>query len=452
MYERIIRGRIVTPTAIIEGGWLGIADGKILAIGEDACPASDSMDDYGDAYILPGVIDGQTHAGSQIGFPGLGPTTVAAAMGGVTTIVDMPYDEPDPITDRPLLDQKIAAIHTHAICDVALYGTVGKSPVAEDVASLIAGGVCAFKISAFEADAHRFPRIDNGAALDLMHMLSPAGLPLCIHNEDQEIVARSVAQLKSQGKTGAEFHSPSRPVSAELTAIATFLETGRHAGCRLHIVHISTAEGFELVRRYREEGVAATAEMCVHYLQLDAAEDTPRLGGLLKVNPPIRAGQREALWSVVENGQAAFVSSDHSAWPLERKLKPSIYDVAAGIPGLETLLPVFFTGAAARRSLDDAACLTAHLLSEAPAQFFGLSHKGKLAPAMDADIAVLEPRSWTYDAKRNTAGPGWSVFDGQTLTGMVRASYVRGRKVWDGERVGVQPGWGRFIARDSRSA
>src|SRR5690606_11868838 len=208
-----------------------------------------------------------------------------------------------------------------------------------------------------------------------------------------------------------------------------------------HIVHISTADGFELVRRYREEGVAATAEMCVHYLQLDAAEDTPRLGGLLKVNPPIRAGQREALWSVVENGQAAFVSSDHSAWPLERKLKPSIYDVAAGIPGLETLLPVFFTGAAARRSLDDAACLTAHLLSEAPAQFFGLSHKGKLAPAMDADIAVLEPRSWTYDAKRNTAGPGWSVFDGQTLTGMVRASYVRGRKVWDGERVGVQPGW-----------
>src|SRR5690606_30996871 len=129
-------------------------------------------------------------------------------------------------------------------------------------------------------------------------------------------------------------------------------ELGAATGSHLHIVHISAAEGFDLVAGYRARGVPATAEMCVHYLLFDAEADIPRLGGLLKVNPPIRSGQKEALWQVLEAGDAAFVSSDHSAWPLERKQNASIFDVAAGMPGLETLLPAFFTAAAARKGAD----------------------------------------------------------------------------------------------------
>jgi len=447
-FDRIVAGRIVTPSGIIEAGWLAVADGSIAAVGSGADrPEAAETTDYGDAYILPGVIDGQTHAGSQIGFPGLGPTSRAAVMGGVTTIVDMPYDEPDPITDGAVLARKVEAVGTHAVCDVALYGTVTPVPDPAHVRELIEGGVCAFKISSFESHPVRFPRIDNGATLTLIKLLAGSGLPLGLHNEDQEIVRQTATTFISEGKIAPEFHSTSRPEVAELTATGNFLELGRGLGAHLHIVHISTPTGFDIVRQYREDGQLATAEMCVHYLHFDGVADMKRLGGLLKVNPPIRPGYQEALWEVIDRGEATFVSSDHSAWPLSRKTNPSIFDVAAGMPGLEAMLPVFFSDAAKRRGADEAALLSAELMGDKPAKFFSLSKKGRLAPGMDADIAVLAPRPYVYDSKRNPEGPGWSAYDGETFAATPVATYVRGALAWDGEAVTAAPGSGRFVRR-----
>lgn len=447
MYDRVVSGRVVTPAGIIDDGWVALQGARIAAVGSGERPAARDVASYGEAFVLPGAIDGQTHAGSQIGFPGLASTTRAALAGGVTTIVDMPYDEPDPITTRALLDAKIEAVHDVAVADVALYGTVPAGPKAEDIAELVVGGVCAFKISAFEAHPHRFPRIGTAATLALMDALSGTGLPIGIHNEDQEIVRETVATFRAAGKTGPENHTDSRPEVAEIAATATFLSLGTGRDAHLHIVHISTPAGFEVVRRQREAGQNATAEMCVHYLHFDAAEDTPRLGGLIKVNPPIRAGHREALWRILESGGAAFVSSDHSAWPLERKTNPSILDVAAGMPGLDTLLPVFFTGAAKRHGADRAAAMAADLLADRPARFFGLSRKGRLAPGMDADIAILAPEPTTHDSRRSPNGPGWSAYDGETFAIAPVATYVRGRLAWDGSDVVARPGTGHYIPR-----
>ncbi len=447
MFDKLIAGRVVTPTGIIENGWIAVSAETIGAVGSRDRPAATETVDYGDAYILPGAVDGQTHAGSQIGFPGLLPTTKAAVIGGVTTIVDMPYDEPDPIVTSDLLSAKIDAIHAHAVADVALYGTVPTAPVAADVAALVAGGVCAFKISSFEAHPHRFPRIDSAATRSLIEMLADSGLPLGLHNEDQEIVRALAARFRAEGRTGPSDHSPSRPEVAEISATATFLSLGAGQPTPLHIVHISTPDGFDLVRRFAESGAPATGEMCVHYLHFDADEAMPRLGGLLKVNPPIRAGRREALWQVIERGDCAFVSSDHSAWPLERKTNPSIFDVAAGMPGLENLLPVFFTDAAARYGADRAAEMSADWLSDRPSRFFGLSRKGRLVPGMDADIAVLKPGPSIYDAKANPDGPGWSAYDGETMAVTPIATYVRGGLAWDGAKVTADAGSGRFVPR-----
>ncbi|SEQ27335.1 allantoinase [Faunimonas pinastri] len=446
-FTRVITGRVVTPTGIVDSGWIAFASETISAIGKGAPPAADTVDDYADAYLLPGGIDGQTHAGSQIGFPGMGPTTRAAVMGGVTTIVDMPYDEPDPVTDGAVLAAKIAGIGAYAVCDVALYGTVTPQPDPAHVRELIDGGVCAFKISSFEAHPTRFPRIGNAATRALAELLGGTGLPLGLHNEDQEIVRATASEFIAAGKTDPEFHSASRPEVAELTATANFMELGVGTGSHLHIVHISTPDGFEIVRRYREAGLNASAEMCVHYLHFDDEVDTPRLGGLLKVNPPIRAGRREALWQVLETGNAAFVSSDHSAWPLDRKNKPSIFDVAAGMPGLETLLPALFTDAAARHGADRAASMVADLTGDRPARFFGLAAKGKLAPGFDADVAVMASRPMRYDSSRNPESPGWSAYDGEEFAVTPVATYVRGRLVWDGGKVTADPGSGRFVPR-----
>jgi allantoinase len=447
MYDLVIAGRVVTPSGIVEDGWLAIRSGTIKAVGSGARPEARELSDHSGTYVLPGTIDGQTHAGSQIGFPGIAPITQAAVRGGVTTIVDMPYDEPDPITTGALLRQKIDAVHAHAFCDVALYGTVPVAPDTRDIKALIDGGVCAFKISSFQAHPHRFPRIDNGATLALIETLEGTGLPLGLHNEDQEIVARTAAKFKAEGRTRPEDHSASRPEVAELTATAAFLQLGVGHDTHLHIVHISTSEGFALVQRYRDAGLDATAEMCLHYLHFDAAIDMPRLGALPKVNPPIRDSQRDALWGVVDRNEATFVSSDHSAWSLEAKSKPSIFDVPAGMPGVEALLPAFFTDAARRRGADGAAMLVADLMADKVARFFGLSRKGRLAPGMDADVAVLSPAAFVYDSKRNPTGPGWSAYDGETFSVTPAATYVRGALAWNGEALTGTAGSGRFVPR-----
>ena len=447
VYETLIAGRVVTPTGIIEDGWVAISGGTIQAVGSGERPAAREVHDHAGAYIMPGAIDGQTHGGSQIGFPGIAPITQAAVRGGVTTIVDMPYDEPDPITTRDLLQQKIDAVHTYGYCDVALYGTVPVEPDRADIDALIDGGVCAFKISSFQAHPHRFPRIDNGATLVLIGALEGTGLPLGLHNEDQDIIARTVARFKAEGRTRPEDHSASRPEVAELTATTAFMQLGVGRDVHLHIVHISTPEGFAIVKRYRDNGLNATAEMCLHYIHFDAAIDMPRLGTLPKVNPPIRDGVREPLWAVLDRGEAVFVSSDHSAWSLESKSRPSIFDAPAGMPGVEALLPAFFTDAAKRRGADGAAMLTADVMADKVARFFGLSKKGRLAPGMDADIAVLAPGAFKYDAKANPTGPGWSAYDGETFSVTPATTYVRGKRAWDGKTVSAAAGSGRFIPR-----
>lgn len=446
-YERVIAGRVVAEDRIIEDGWIAISEGSIAALGRGSLPAAAEIGDYGSAYILPGVVDGQTHAGSQIGFPGLAMTTKAAVSGGVTTIVDMPYDEPDPITNAEILNRKIAAIGEYAVCDVALYGTVTPTPDAGDVAALIKGGVCAFKISSFESHPWRFPRIDNAATLSLAEMLAGSGLPLGLHNEDQDIVRAATARLRAEGKIGPRYHSPSRPEVAELVATANFLEVGAATPTHLHIVHISTPDGFDIVRDYARRGVKATAEMCGHYLYFDAAEDMERLGGLLKVNPPIREGRREALWDIIENGRAAFVSSDHSAWPLSRKNNPRIFDDAAGMPGLDTLLPAFLTAAAKRYGAQRAVLMAADLMSRKPAAFFGLSRKGELAPGMDADVTVLDPSEYQFDSTKTPDGVGWSAYDGEVFSMRPVATYVRGIRAWDGSVVTAPESHGAFVAR-----
>lgn len=445
MFDLVLAGRVVTPTSIIENGWIAIAAGRIEAVGTGSLPQAQETKNYGDALLMPGAVDGQTHAGSQIGFAGMTMTSHAAVMGGVTTIVDMPYDHPVPVTTGVVLAEKIAAINSLSVCDVALYGTVPTTPNLVHVQELIDGGVCAFKISSFEAHPDRFPRIGNAATLLLLETLEGTGLPLGLHNEDQELVASTTKRFIAEGRTTPLDHSASRPPVAELTATANFLELAAATSAHAHIVHISIADGFDMVAAYRARGVHATAEMCVHYLLFDADADMKDLGGLLKVNPPIRSGEVDKLWEVLQRGDATFISSDHSAWPLERKQTASIFDVAAGMPGLEAMLPAFFTAAARRYGFDAAARMSADLLSDKPARFFGLSSKGRLEAGYDADIMVLAPQAMIYDAKRNPLGPGWSAYHGETFSVTPAATFVRGQQAWDGHTVATVSG--HYVAR-----
>ncbi|MDR3495628.1 MAG: dihydroorotase family protein, partial [Ancalomicrobiaceae bacterium] len=267
-----------------------------------------------------------------------------------------------------------------------------------------------------------------------------------LHNEDQEIVRARIAELRRKGLETPEWHEPSRPLAAEMAATAHFLELGMATGAHVHIVHISHPRGYQLVERYRQEGAAASAEMCVHYLHFDAARDVARLGACMKVSPPIRSGVIDALWGELKAGHFALVSSDHSSWPIDNKRVASIFDAGAGIPGLETLVPSFYTDLRARSDAPER--VLARHVAEGPARLFGLwGQKGALLPGFDADIAVLQRGSYRFDASTTRDGLNWSPYDGETFDARVAATFIRGRKVWDGTRVLAEPGYGSYVKR-----
>lgn len=395
------------------------------------------------------MVDGQTHATSCKGMEGIAETTRGALAGGVTTLVDMPFDNPLPLDRLERLTEKTAAIAEHAHADMALYGTATRETGTTEMRALIDAGVCAFKISSFESSPTRFPRIAADLMLDMMEVLADTDLPLGLHNEDQEIVRARMVEARAAGRDGIEAHAEARPMAAELAATAQFLALAQASGAHAHPVHLTGAEGFAQVAAFAGLGARVTGETCVHYLCLDAARDGARLGARMKVNPPIRAGRVEGLWQAIEAGQVAFTSSDHSSWPIDNKLTASIFDAGAGVPGLQTLLPLFYTLAAARGL--DAAQLAAAQLCTRPARFFGLDTKGAIAPGKDADFAVLERGSFVFDEASALDGLKWSPFHGDSFGVRVTATYLRGAQVWDGTHILNAPGSGRYLARGATS-
>ncbi|TPW28754.1 amidohydrolase family protein [Martelella alba] len=446
--DLLLRGTIITPLAALAGGWVAVKDGKIAAIGDasETPPSATRTVDYGDKLILPGVIDGQTHATSAKGLEGIADTTRSAVAGGITTLVDMPFDSPEPL-DRPeRLTAKVEAISAHSYADMALYATVTKHTGVAHIDALIEGGVAAFKISSFESSPTRFPRIGADLMLDIMEKLSDTNIPLGLHNEDQEIVLERIARARAAGENGINAHSTARPPAAELAATAQFLALAQATGAHAHPVHLTSGSGFDMVEAFAEMGVRATGETCVHYLWFDAGRDGLRLGPRMKVNPPIRPGEVDNLWDAIVDGKVAFTSSDHSSWPIDGKLTESIFDAGAGVPGLETLLPAFFTAAEARGL--DAAMLAADQLSERPAVFFGLSdRKGAIRVGMDADFAVLEEGAFTWNEAKAHDGLTWSPFHGEVFTVRVAATYLRGDLAFDGKDITGKAGSGRYVAR-----
>lgn len=443
-FDLVLAGNVVLPSHCIADGYVAVRDGRIARVAAGPAPAARERHLLGDALILPGAIDGQVHSRSTQGLEDFDASTRSGASGGVTTIVDMPYDAGRLICDAERLSAKATEAGQLACIDFALYGTVHPNDGAKHIDEIVAAGACAFKFSTFGTDPERFPRIPPATMHDCFARIAPHGLMAGVHNEDEEVIRTQQARVRAQGRSDYRSHGLSRPTYSETLAIAQIYEIGADTGCRAHIVHCSTSRGYELAAAYRSMGHRATIEACLHYLVL-GEEDLARLGGLGKVNPPIRpAPERERLWHHLAAGNITIVSTDHVSWPLERKSNSDMFANAAGVPGLEVLYPLFLKGCLDRGlSLSWAARLLAHN----PASLFCIDHcKGALAPGLDADIAVLVPSPHRYDPSvpgRNAAT--WSPYADMMLPYRVQATYLRGDLAFDGTSVRAAAGTGRFV-------
>jgi allantoinase len=441
----VLQGDIVLPDRVLSGH-LAIKGEKIVSLGEGSGPAAKVTETFKNCLLFPGIVDGQVHAGSCEGFPGLQDATRAAAAGGVTTIIDMPFDDPVPINTLDLFNQKVEAVQRYATVDVGLYVTARKDGNYQMLRELVEAGALSIKLSTYEYHPVRFPRFDTGEMLEIFLEASQLGVPVAFHNEDQDLVGRLMARAAAQGKKGMEIHGAGRAPIAELVADAQVLELAANTGVRCHIVHSTVAAGNRIARYYREQGAKISVETCVHYLVFND-HDALRQGAFLKLNPPLRSEtERLALWDSLAAGEIDFVSTDHVAWPISRKSDPDMAKNGSGIPGLETLLPAFYT--AAVRDHGFAPEFLARMIAENPARHFGLyPRKGVLAPGADADIAVLRLGESEFAAGRMASAIKWSPYAGMKMAGEVAATYLRGRKVYENRELLAPAGTGRVLRR-----
>ena len=444
-FDLIITGRVVGADRVRENGYVAIRDGVVERIGEGVPPSGRERQDFGDAFVMPGAIDAQVHSRSQRGQEDFIWSTRSAAAGGVTSIVDMPYDDGNLICTGERLTQKAREAGEQARVDFTLYGTVHPADGPRHIADMVAAGAAAFKFSTFGTHPERFPRIPPQMLYACFSEIARHGLAAGVHNENDEMVRATEAAVAASDITDYRAHGLARPPVSEALATAEVYELGAASGCSAHIVHCSIGRGYELCRDHRLNGFDATIEACIHYLVLDEENDVARLGGKAKINPPIRPrAEVEALWHHLAAGNVTVVSTDHVSWSEDRKLDPIMLNNASGVPGLEVLYSLLLSGLL-KRGLSPV--WAARLLAANPARLFRIGHrKGALEAGRDADIVVMAHDLRRYDAAASGNNfVGWSPYEGMELAYRPTATFQRGRLIFDGQRVLAEPGSGRFV-------
>lgn len=448
-FDSVFLGDIVTATSVLPRGYIGVRGEIIAAIGQGEPPPATRVFDHTGKLILPGLVDGHMHTSSSMGWAGIEGATRSAAAGGVTTCVDMPYDVPKAVTDSGILMDKIGWVERTSHVDVALYGTIRKAGGVEAIAELAASGISAFKLSTYEYDAVRFPRIDHPTMVAAFREIAKTGLPVSVHNEDQELVERLTAEAKAAGNTSAIWHCRTRPPLAETMADLEIFEIGLETGAHVHIAHSSVARGFDIAAAFRRQGGRATGEACIQYLCM-TEEDIVRLGGRGKCNPPFRTKEEvERMWESLVADKIAYVSTDHAPWPAERKGFADIFANGAGLTGMQSYAPLMFT-LLEERGLP--VTLMATYCAERSAKLHGLyPKKGAIRLGSDADLLVMERADYAFDEAGIQDRPEmrWSPYHGRRMRGRVAATILRGRTIWDGVAVHATPGTGRFVRRES---
>jgi allantoinase len=360
---------VIRAAAGVDGD-VAVENGRIAAIG-DGLSGREEVD-AGGLHVLPGAVDAHVHFNEpgRTHWEGWATGSRALLAGGATTCVEMPLNAHPPTLDGAAFDAKVEAASASSVVDFALWG--GLTPLNLDrLEELAERGVVGFKAFMCDSGIDDFPAADDDTLHAGMATAAALGLPVAVH-------AERPARLRRPDGTDWRAWVASRPVEAELEAIETAIALAADTGCDLHVVHVSSAAGIELVRR--ADGV--TCETCPHYLTL-AEDDLETLGTRAKCAPPLRPRHGvDALWRAVTAGHVDLVASDHSPCPPDMKAGDFIA-AWGGIAGAQATLGLLLE----RLAPEQVAALT----STNPAARFKLA-KGGLEPGADADLVLVDLR------------------------------------------------------------
>jgi len=433
--------------------YVGIKDGIITAISKETLEADEVIDAEG-KMVLPGTVDPHVH----IRAPGhderetFESGTKDAALGGVTTVIEMPISTPPPHSPE-IVKKRMDVADKEVVVDIAFYGAAGTDRL-DDVIPCSKSGIVAFKTFLHEALPGRAKEFigltapNTGDQYELMEKIAQTGVMIGFHAENNDMINKNIAKLRREGKTSPIYHGRSRPPVVEIETTSKILLFAEKIGVRVEICHISTPEVVELVNKAKSKGVYAIAETCPHYLFLNE-NALERVGVFAKCNPPLRSEEeRKRMWELVNDGSIDIIGSDHAPYTKEEKERGSedIFTPPAGFPSLSTRLPLLFTAVKEGKIELDR---MVELICENPAKIFGLyPKKGTITIGSDADFVIFDPDKKDLISKdkmftkcRDSA----LVYNGWKVFGKPEKTIVRGKVVFDNGKITVSPGYGEII-------
>jgi allantoinase len=450
-WDLLFRGtKLVSEQGVIVSD-LAVIGEKIATVGTDLTGEAKEIIELPGAYLFPAIIDAHIHFNEpgRTHWEGIETGSRALAAGGGGTFFDMPLNAAPPTLDRKSFAEKLACAEKKSVLDFALWG--GLTPANLDQMDELAdAGVIGFKAFMSESGTADFRRADAATLKRGMEIAARWKLPVGVHAEDNTMIEALVRKKRSAGGKSWRDYLESRPVEAELAAIRVALDLAGETGCVLHVVHVSCAEGIEMISAAKKKGVNVTAETCPHYLLL-TDRDAGSIGAPAKCAPPLRSAKtQEALWGSWLEGEIDTLGSDHSPAPPDMKTASDFFDIWGGIAGCQHAFALAI-GESERRAGETGLSRFARSTSAKVAQRFGLdSTKGKIAPGYDADLIVVTP-GCDQPIRRSDLlyRHPISPYLEKRLTSTVTQTWVRGRAVYrDGRIQKGRPG--KFLKPETR--
>lgn len=409
--------------------------------------------DAGGLLVLPGAVDTHVHFNdvfmNTVSVHDYYTGTLAAAYGGVTSVIDFSNQGPGEPLMRTLENKREEAgglplvdWGVHPVITQPTPGTLAEIPL------VVAQGAPSIKCYMTYREDGLMVEMD-----DLMRIskgIRDAGGMLLVHAEDNDMLEHGVRSMIDAGLTGFIYHARSRPPESEDKAIRDCVRLARETGVRMFIVHMATAKGAELVGSARAEGLDVIAETCTHYLVF-TEEMMERDDGLKWIcSPPLRDQvNQDGLWNALRDGRISMVTSDDAAYTWEAKLYGAErFDrCPSGIPGVEPRLNLLYSEGVAKGRLSLPRFV--EVIASTPARLFGLSpRKGTLLPGSDADVVLFDPQAkWSMNRQTLHMATDYSAYDDIEVIGKIVKVYSRGELIIDGGRCLAERGRGRYLHR-----
>lgn len=441
--DLILRGGTVVTHEGESVSDIGVADGRIVAVGN--IPAGKAREEIkaDGLHIFPGVIDSHVHFNEpgRADWEGVETGSRALAAGGGTMFFDMPLNAHPPTCDSASFDEKAGLAAEKSFTDFALWGGLvpGNLHCLEQLAER---GVIGFKAFMSNSGIEDFSCVDETTLREGMKRAAKLGKLVAVHAESEITTSELSKRAQDKGKTTIRDYLDSRPIYAELDAIHRAIQLAGETKCALHIVHVSSGAGVALVASAQKQGVDVTCETCPHYLVL-TEDDEEKLGAVAKCAPPLRPkSAQDVLWRYVENGYVSTIGSDHSPSPPEMKRDKNFFKVWGGVSGVQHTLPLLIAECGMRNAkLGTAMSLIARLTSFNVAERFNLPKtKGRIAVGADADLALVDLKAqFTVRAEDLLYRHRQSPYVGRALTGRVVRSILRGKTVFRDGKIVSQP-------------